>query len=95
MAQASPIKRQMKRIKRSNNMLKRELQRNTLANYKLFSTFMMVLAQKGGEVTVTKGTAEQVLASMARLSYVVEPGLDSNEFIIRQVTKEVDTSVTP
>jgi len=93
MTQASHNQRKKQRTKRINEVLRRELQRTVLSNYKLFSTFMMVLAQKGGEVTITKGTAEQVLASMDRLAYVVEPGATDNEFIIRQTLKE-DTYVS-
>jgi len=93
MAQASRNKRKQQRDKRNATTLRRALQRETMNHYKLFSTFMMVLAQKGGEVTITKGTAEQVLAELSRLAYVVEPGATENEFIIRQTLKE-DTHVS-
>ena len=93
MARTSRNQRKKQRTKRNNSVLKREVKQSALASYKLFSTFMMVLAQKGGEVTITKGTAEQVWAELSRLAYVVEPGATENEFIIRQTLKE-DTSST-
>jgi hypothetical protein len=96
MASTSNHKREKGRLKRETTRLTRALQTEHINTYKLFSTLMMVLAQKGGEVTVTKGTAEQVFGSMNRLSYVVEQSANENEFVIRQVTKEdshVDTIV--
>ena len=93
MAKLSPAKRKLKQTRRTNNQLKRALHQESVTNYKLYSTLMMVLAQKGGEVTVTRGTAQQVIEGMGRLSYVVEAGANESEFVIRQILKE-DTSST-
>src|SRR5258707_603370 len=54
----------------------------------VFAIFLAVLAQSGGEVTVTKGTLEQVGQNLVRLGYTVVPGKDENEFVVRMLEGE-------
>jgi hypothetical protein len=53
---------------------------------KTFVVLLTVLAQNGGEVTITKGTSDQVVADLARLTWAIEPGKEANEYVVRVVT---------
>jgi len=57
---------------------------------KTFAILLTVLAQKGGEVTVTKGTIDQVGANLARLSYQIVTSEVPGEHIIRLVEGKDD-----
>jgi hypothetical protein len=52
---------------------------------KYFSLLMTVLAQKGGEIVVTKGTIEQVEKSLPRLSFEIVKNGEAGEFTLRMV----------
>ena len=43
------------------------------------------LAQSGGEITVTQGTLDQCAKNLEELDYVIGPGKEKNEFIVRLV----------
>jgi hypothetical protein len=61
-----------------------------------FATLMAVLAQKGGEVVVTRGTMEQVLDNLPNLSYAVEPVKDSTaDLTVRLVVADVPATDVP
>lgn len=61
---------------------------------KQYSLLLALLAQAGGELTVTAGTLEQVGQNLQDLSYVMVPGKESNEFIVRMVEgKTVPTTL--
>jgi hypothetical protein len=51
-------------------------------------TLYAVLAQQGGEVTLSKGTVEQTTGNLRNLSYTVDKSSTAEgEFIVRLVTK--------
>lgn len=82
---------------RANRVSNRQLRRAALSTMqsgmKLQGVLMTVLAQAGGEVTVTKGTIDQVEAKMSRLGWTVVAGEKENEFIVRMVEADVTESV--
>ena len=53
----------MRRLKRENTLLHRIAQQNAVAYSKDHVLFMTVLAQLGGQATITTGTMNQVLAN--------------------------------
>jgi hypothetical protein len=61
---------------------------------KTFVVLLTVLAQSGGEVTITKGTSDQVVADLARLTWAIEPGKEANEYVVRVVT-DADVATVP
>jgi hypothetical protein len=70
--------------RRRNNELRRQLRRIATSGQQAYATLLAVLAQKGGEVTVTKGTIDQVTENYKRLGFVVENSKEhDNEFIVR------------
>lgn len=52
---------------------------------KAYMALLAVLAQRGGEVTVTAGTIKQIEGNFANLSYKMIPSPVSGEFIVRLV----------
>lgn len=54
---------------------------------------LAVLAQKGGEVVVTKGTVNQVGMKWASLGYEVVPNAEGTEFTVRMLEGESDKGI--
>lgn len=83
MPTASRAERRKRRIKRNNTLLKASLKRESIDRFKTHSLLMAVLAQKGGEATVTEGTLKQVVDNIRNLGYTVIKGEKDGEFIVR------------
>ena len=98
MPSASRNANRKRRQRRNITLLTRGLRAEALDKTKALIHLMSVLAQKGGEVTVTKGTIDQVIHDLKKLSYSVDKGEAENEFIFRlqvatempEASKEVD-----
>lgn len=57
-----------------------------------FLVLLTVLAQKGGEVTITQGTIDQVSENFRRLGFSVQPSPDhAGEFVVRMVETDDKT----
>ena len=67
----------------SNRSIRRHALYATEHGRKAFATLMAVLAQHGGEVTVTVGTLEQVNAEYAHLGFEVVPTAEGKEFVVK------------
>jgi hypothetical protein len=71
-------------------------QRMKMANFaiehaqKVRLILLAVLAQSGGEVTVTNGTIQQVGSNLATLDYAIIDGKNPNESIVRLVEGQDD-----
>jgi hypothetical protein len=66
--------------------LQRELVDLSISMGGLHATLIAVLAQKGGEVTITAGTVEQVNGT--KLGFSMTPGPGEGEMTLRVVTEE-------
>ncbi len=95
MAQDSRSIRRKRRIRRNVSTLARRLgtQHTTIEQLqselgRAQMTLLMVLAQKGGEVTISKGTLDQVTAGIQTMGWQVVPGTVPSEFIVRLVTTD-------
>jgi len=73
MMRASRNQRKKQRTKRNMTSLRRQLQGVTGEAQKAYVTLLAVLAQKGGEVTITKGTIQQVMENVSHLGYSASP----------------------
>lgn len=60
------------------------------AGQKAYATLLAVLAQNG-DVTVTKGTIEQVEANFMNLTYEMSKGETEGEFVVKLVEKPEET----
>lgn len=85
MARDSRNVRRKRRTRRNLSLARRQVSTLTQDYFKTFSTLLAVLAQAGGEVTVTKGTATQVLDNLRTLGWNTVAGATSDEFIVRLV----------
>ena len=68
----SRAKRHKARLRRSASLLKRALRESAFSSNKNFSTLAIVLAQLGGELTVTQETIQSVVAKINSVQYAVE-----------------------
>jgi hypothetical protein len=64
----------------------RELVSVTTSMAGLHATLIAVLAQRGGEVTITPGTIKQVTGT--KLGFSMQPGPGDGEMTLRVVTEE-------
>ena len=71
-----------RRQRRTISLLTRQARQLLADLQKTHLTLLGVLAQSGGEVTVTKGTLAQVTRQM---SWQMVPGANEHEFIVRVV----------
>jgi len=86
MANVSRALRHKRHLRRHANQMLRAAKGSRKDALKYFSLLMTVLAQKGGEIVVTKGTIEQVEAKLTRLSFeIVKDKYVPEEFTIRLV----------
>lgn len=90
-------RRYIAKIRHNANVKVRQATLAVVAGQQAFAILMAVLGQSGGEVTVTKGTIDQVGVNLPRLGYVVVPGKVENEVIVRMTEQEVPTGpdITP
>jgi hypothetical protein len=79
----------------SNRQLRRAALSSIQSGMRMNGVLMAVLAQSGGEVTVTKGTIDQVDAKMGRLGWTIVAGATHNEFIVRMVEGGEETAPLP
>ncbi len=89
MAHASRNVRKARRLRRNANQAHRTGRKIAFEAQKTFAVLMAVLAQAGGDVTVVKGTLDQVSANLPRLGYTMIAGANAGEFIVRQTLEEV------
>lgn len=95
MPTASRAERRKRRIKRNNTLLKASLKRESIDRFKTHALLMAVLAQKGGEATVTEGTLKQVVDNIRNLGYTVIKGETDGEFIVRMTEAATPEQVEP
>ena len=82
------------RLRREIGVGRRRVKELATQWQKTFTVLLTVLAQSGGEVTITKGTMEQVAAQILRTTYEIQPGKEPNEFVVRLVEgPQVNTPV--
>jgi hypothetical protein len=94
MPSASRNANRKRRIRRNMTLLKRAGYAEAVAKTKALVHLFAVLAQSGGEVTLTKGTIDQVVADMTKLSYSLDKAPIDGEFIMRLVVMEDKTPST-
>ncbi len=83
-----------RKVRRINADLRRQVRRMSHLGRSAYATLLAVLAQHGGEVTITQGTLEQVNENFRNLSFAVSQKKDiPNEFTVRMVVEEEATAV--
>ena len=95
MPQDSKRKRYARKLRRSRTLAIRSLKESRMVAFNAHTTLLSVLAQQGGEVTVTLGTFQQVIRDVQKLNWVNAPGANGGEFIIRLVTEDTGSDATP
>jgi hypothetical protein len=78
-------RRYIAKIRHDTNTLRRRARYSIAQGGQVYAILLAVLAQSGGEITVTQGTLNQVGANMQQLGYIVTKGTVENEFIVRLV----------
>lgn len=74
-------------VRRVNADLRRQVKRMAISGRGAYVTLLAVLAQQGGEVTVTKGTIDQVNENFKHLSFEVgQP--TPNEYVVKLMVGE-------
>lgn len=95
MPKASRNERRKRQVKRTNSLLKRQLRGLSAEANKAYLALITILAQKGGEITVTRGTMQQAANDLLTLGFSVGPGVDEQELIIRLVTNSAVGEAAP
>lgn len=86
MANVSRALRHKRKLRRHANQMLRAARGSRKDALKYFSLLMTVLAQKGGEIVITKGTIQQVERTLPRLSFEIVKAKDGiEEFTLRMV----------
>src|SRR5438270_11569801 len=87
-----PILQRNVELERQNRGI-RELAQHTQQQHGMaVITLLTVLAQKGGEIEVTKGTLQQVQDDLSKLTFSVDQSeTDTNVLIVRMKTVEQPT----
>jgi hypothetical protein len=76
----------------SNRELRRRAARAIQYGRQAYATLLAVLAQSGGEITVTAGTLDQVNQNYNAMGFVVEQKKDlPNEYLVRLTTGREET----
>lgn len=88
MPKASRNERRKRQVKRTNTLLKRQLKTVGLEGFKNYIMLCAILAQKGGEITVTAGTLQQAQQDITKLGYTVTPSEVVGELLVRLVVNE-------
>ena len=76
------------RTKRTLSLTTRALQQTEQQRQQTMMTLLSVLAQAGGEITITKGTIQQVIEQYAQLAFSTGPGTVEGEFVVKMVTRD-------
>ena len=95
MPQDSKRKRYARKLRRSRTLAIRSLKESRIVAFNAHTTLLSVLAQQGGEVTVTLGTFQQVIQDVQKLNWVNAPGANGGEFIVRLVTEDAGSDAPP
>jgi glucokinase len=85
MANVSRGLKHKRKLRRQANLMLRAARASRKDSLKYFSLFMTVLAQRGGEMVVTKGTIDQVEEKLGRLSFEIVKSENGMEFTLRLV----------
>ncbi len=80
--------RNIAKVRRNASRKVRQAGLAVAAGQQSFALLMAVLSQSGGEVTITKGTIDQVGENLPRLGYALVKGAAENEVIVRIVEQE-------
>lgn len=80
--------------RKSNRQYIREAQFAVKEGARVFAVLLAVLAQKGGDVTITQGTLDQVGQNLSTMGYAIVPGATKGEFIVR-LTEGREVTPTP
>lgn len=92
MSTPSRNERRKRRLKQNNSLLQRALKTESLARAKGMVVLCAVLGQKGGEVTITKGTLQQAIEHLSQLSYDIRQ-TEEGELLVKLITL-TDTATT-
>lgn len=65
-------------LRRQNKLLMRDRRRVAVQGRNAFATLLAVLAQQGGDVTITQGTLDQINEHLAQMSYSVTPSKEED-----------------
>lgn len=106
MAQPSRKEKRVRNAYREVNLQRRELRQQALAmasewkglNDRFQSTIvalLSILAQKGGDVVVTQGTIDQVVANLPRLGWKTEPVAGEEGSFTIMMTEQPAPESTP
>lgn len=88
MATASRNEKRKRRLRRNVSIYRRALEQTETQRQSIIVTLLAVLAQKGGEITITKGTINQVIENIKSLGFSTTPGATDGEYVVRMTTKE-------
>src|SRR6266851_4932997 len=88
MARDSRSVRRKRRLRRNVSLMTRALEQSQAGFQKAVTGLLFVLAQSGGEVSITKGTMEQVVAKIQTLGWWIDKGANENEFIVRLIDQD-------
>lgn len=97
MARDSRNVRRKRRVKANLTSVRKQARTLNAAYWQAHSTLLMILQQRGGQVTVTQGTMQQVLGNLRELTWKSAPNPDAEgEIVITLVDNTVkpDTGVT-
>jgi len=82
------VRRMVKSIKYGSLRETRRAADNAQEHAKTAELLVMeMLAQAGGEVTLTKGTIEQVVQNLPLLDFTIGPGVNENEIVVKLTTR--------
>lgn len=95
MAKLSRNARGKARVRRNLSLMGREYRKLQAAHFNTHLTLLMVLAQSGGELTVTQGTMQQTVEQIKTLNWQSGPGVTPNEFVVRLVVNEAVPTTGP
>ena len=90
-ANGSNKAKHLRRAKRKNTLLLRTLKERHSQWFTTMTTLLAVLAQHGGECTITQGTAQQAIEGFVKgeVGYDTVAGKVGGEFIVRLVSRAV------
>ncbi len=90
-ANGSNKAKHLRRAKRKNTLLLRTLKERHSQWFTTMTTLLAVLAQHGGEVTITQGTAQQAIEGFVKgeVGFDTVAGKVDGEFIVRLVSRAV------
>ncbi len=88
-ANGSNKAKHLRRAKRKNTLLLRTLKERHSQWFTTMTTLLAVLAQHGGEVTITQGTAQQAVEGFVKgeVGFDTVAGKIEGEFVVRLVSR--------